>query len=124
MSITKHKIFKLPLSDDGEFSIPSKVESILNTFLSEPNIVYVNHSISTLTVDAEEYGNMKTKCKFILLSLIYKDLASSSLDVKYASKKAKSIVHKQVENGEEIKEPIIKTEIDEEIQQLTMKHKL
>jgi hypothetical protein len=116
-------MFKLKLSDDGKFTITNVVEKAINEFLVEPNIVYVNHSVTTLTEDVEEYGNTRTNCKFVLFSLIYKDLDSTSLDVKSTSKKVKSIVHKQIESCAEIKEPQILTEIDQEIIQLTLSKK-
>ena len=65
MSITKHKIFKIKVSDDGKFTISKTVENTINTFLSEENNVYVNHSITTLTEDVEEYDNLKTICKYV-----------------------------------------------------------
>lgn len=123
MSITKHKIFKLKLSNDAKFTITKTVEKAINDFLLDSNIVYVNHSITTLTEDIEEYDNLKTICSYVLISIIYKDLNASPLDVKSTSKKIKSIVHKQVETGDEITEPKIETEFDKEIQQLTMAKK-
>lgn len=123
MSITKHKIFKLKLSNDAKFTITKTVEKTINEFLSDSNNVYVNHSITTLTEDVEEYDNLKTMCRYVLISIVYKDLNASPLDVKSTSKKIRSIVHKQVETGNEIPEPQIETEIDKEIQQLTMAKK-
>lgn len=123
MSITKHKIFKLKLGDDGRFTITKAVEKTINDFLLQPNVVYVNHSITTLTEDIKEYDDPKTICRFVLISLIYKDLNSSSLDVRSTSKKVKSVVHKEIESGMEITEPQIETEIDKGIQQLTQPKK-
>ena len=119
MSATKHKLFKLKLSDDAKFTVTKEVEKAINEFLLEPNIVYVNHSITTLTEDIEEYDNLKTICRFVLISIVYKDLNLSSLDVKSTSKKVKTVVHKQIESVAEITEPQIETKIDKEIQQLT-----
>ncbi|NER15121.1 hypothetical protein GWK08_16825 [Leptobacterium flavescens] len=119
MSITKHKIFKLKLNDDAKFTITKTVEKAINEFLLDSNIVYVNHSITILTEDIEEYDNLKTICRFLLISIVYKDLNSSSLNVRSTSKKVKNVVHKQIELGVEITEPQIETEIDKEIQQLT-----
>lgn len=123
MSITKHRIFKLKLSSDDKFTITKTVEKAINEFLLDSNIVYLNHSITTLTEDIEEYDNLKTICKYLLISIVYKDLNSSSLDVKSTSKKVKSVVHKQVVSGEEVSQPEIETEIDKEIKQLTMAKK-
>jgi len=115
MSQTKHKIFKIKISDDGKLTISKTVEKKVNDFLTEPNIVYVNHSVTILTEDVEEYDNLKTICKYVLISIVYKDLDSSQFNVKTSSKKIKSIVHKQIESGEKIEEPNILTEIDNEI---------
>ncbi|OAN62602.1 hypothetical protein A8B79_03385 [Balneola sp. EhC07] len=123
MSITKHKIFKLKLSNDAKFTITKTVEKAINEFLLEPNTVYVNHSITTLTEDIEEYDNLRTICRYVLISIIYKDLNTTPLDLKSTSKKVKNVVHKQVETGEEITEPEIKTDIDKEIHLLTMTKK-
>ena len=115
MSQTKHKIFKIKISDDGKFTISKTVEKTINDFLAEANIVYVNHSVTTLTEDIEEYDNLKTICKYVLISIVYKDLDSSQFNIKTSSKKIKSIVHKQIESGEKIEEPEILSEIDKEI---------
>lgn len=120
MPTTKHKIFKLRISDDGKFTITKAVEKTINSFLLDPNNVYVNHSITTLTEDIEEYDSFKTNCKYVLISLIYKDLNSTPLDVKTASKSVKSIVHKQIESGEIIDEPLIETEIDKQIMEIEL----
>lgn len=119
MPVTKHKLFKLKLSDDAKFTITKEVEKTINEFLLDPNIVYVNHSITTLTEDIEKYDSLKTICRFVLISIVYKDLNSTSLDVKSTTKKAKNVVHKQIELGAKIPEPHIETKIDIEIQQLT-----
>lgn len=123
MPVTKHKIFKLKLSDDAKFTITETVEEIINEFLLDSNIVYVNHSITTLTEDVEVYDKLKTICRFVLVSIIYKDLNSSSLDLKSTSKKVKKVVHKQIESGAEITEPQIETEIDKEIRQFEKNNK-
>ncbi len=115
MQITRHKLFKLKVSDDGKFTITKAVEKTLNNFLSDPNNVYVNHSITTLSEDVSDYGNIKTVCRYILISVVYKDLNSSSLDVKGTSNKMKKIVHKQLESGAPIEEPLILTDLDKEI---------
>lgn len=115
MPITKHKIFKIKVSDDGKFTISKTVEKTINTFLSEPNNVYVNHSVATLTEDIEEYDNIKTVCKYVLISVIYKDLDSTSLSLKGTSKKIKETVQREIESGNPIDEPEILTELDKEI---------
>jgi superfamily I DNA and RNA helicase len=115
MPITKHKIFKIQISDDGKFTISTSVEKTINDFLIESNIVYVNHSVTTLTEDVEEYDNIKTLCKYVLISIVYKDLDTTRMDIKTTSNKTKSVVHRQIESGEALDEPDILTEIDKEI---------
>jgi len=115
MPITKHKIFKIKVSDDGKFRISKTIEKTINDFLSEPNNVYVNHSITTLTEDIEDYNNFKTICKFVLISIVYKDLDKTSMNVKGISKRTKETVHKEIESGNPIKEPNIITDFDKEI---------
>nr|WP_299207464.1 hypothetical protein [uncultured Brumimicrobium sp.] len=115
MPTTKHKIFKIKVSDDGKFTISKTVENTINTFLSEANNVYVNHSVTTLTEDIEEYDNVKTVCKYVLISIIYKDLDSTSLSLKGTSKKIKETVQREIESGNPIDEPDILTELDKEI---------
>lgn len=123
MPITRHKIFKIKVSDDGKFTISKTIEKTINTFLSEPNNVYVNHSVTTLTEDIEEYDNLKTICKYVLISIIYKDLDSTSMNLKGASKKMKETVQKEIESGNAIKEPDILTELDKEIIEIESKIK-
>lgn len=115
MPVTKHKIFKIKVSDDGKFTISKTVEKTINTFLSESNNIYLNHSISTLTEDIEKYDNLKTVCKYVLISIVYKDLNNSSLNLKETSKKIKETVHREIESGNPIDEPHILTELDKEI---------
>lgn len=121
MPTTRHKIFKIKVSDDGKFTISKTVEKTINEFLSEPNNVYVNHSVTTLNEDIEEYDNIKTICKYVLISIIYKDLDSTSLNLKGASKKMKETVQREIESGDAIQEPDILTELDMEIKEIESK---
>ena len=121
MPTTRHKIVKIKVSDDGKFTISKAVENTINTFLSEPNNIYVNHSVTTLTEDVEEYDNLKTICKYVLVSIIYKDLDSTSLNLKGASKKIKETVQREIESGKTIEEPDILTELDKEILEIQSK---
>ncbi len=115
MPVTKHKLFRIKINDDGKFTITKTVEKTINDFLADDNNVYINHSITTLTEDVEEYDNVKTICRYVLLSIMYKDLNSTILDVKKTSSKIKAIVHKQIELRNTIEEPPFQTEIDKEI---------
>lgn len=115
MPTTKHKIFKIKVSDDGKFTISKTIENTINTFLMEANNVYVNHSVTTLTEDVEEYDSLKTVCKYVLISIIYKDLDSTSLNLKGTSKKIKETVQREIESGNPIDEPDVLTELDKGI---------
>lgn len=115
MSTTKHKFFKIRVSEDGKFTISKTVEKTINVFLSESNNVYVSHSLTTLTEDVEEYDNLKTLCKYVLISIVYKDLNSTSLDSKGTSKKIKKAVQKEIELDHSIEEPDVLTDIDKGI---------
>jgi hypothetical protein len=121
MPTTKHKIFKIKVSDDGKFTISKTIEKTINEFLSEPNNVYVNHSVTTLTEDIDEYDNLKTICKYVLISIVYKDLDNTSLNLKGISKKTKETVQREIESGNAIQEPDILTELDKEIIEIESK---
>lgn len=115
MPATKHKLFKIEFNEDGKFNISKTVEKALNDFLANPNNVYVNHSVTNLTEDIDEYDKVKTICRYILISVVYKDLEATPLDVKVASPKMRNIIQKQIESGVPIEKPTIQTEIDKEI---------
>lgn len=115
MPATKHKVFKIKVINDGKLTISKTVENTINTFLSEPNNVYVNHSVTTLTEDIEVFDNLKTVCKYVLISIIYKDLNNTSLSLKGTSRKIDDTVQREIESGKPIKEPNILTDIDKEI---------
>lgn len=121
MPTTRHKIFKIKVSDDGKFTISKTVENTINTFLSEPNNIYVNHSVTTLTEDIDEYDNLKTICKYVLISIVYKDLNSTSMNLKGVSKKTKETVQREIESGNTIEEPDILTDLDKEIIEIQSK---
>ena len=118
MSQTKLEIFKIKISDNSKFDFDKKALETINHFLSEENNVYVNHSTSILTEDVEEYGTNKTINRYLVISLIYKDLNASTYNLKNTTQKVKKIVTKEIEDGEIISEPKIETEIDKKIRQL------
>ena len=118
MAQTKHKVFKIKITEDGKFNLDKAVEDEINNFLSEPNNIYVGHSITVLTQDVDNYGHFKTINKFIVISLVYKDLNESEFDLKKASKKVKEVVTKEIESGKAIPEPKTNTEFDESIKEL------
>jgi len=124
MPITKHKIFKIKVSDDGKFTISKAIERTINEFLSESNKVYVNHSVTTLTEDIQEYDDLKTICRYIILSIVYKDLDNTSLNLKGVSKKIRDTVHIEIESGDPIKEPEIITDFDKEILEFKTKNEV
>lgn len=121
MSITKHRLFKLKISDDSQFSFDNLIEKKINEFLSESNNVYLNHSITVLTEDIEQYGTSKNINKYVLISIIYKDLNSTPFDLKNTSKKVQNNIIKEIENGVIIKEPEYKTKLDSKIEEIEEK---
>lgn len=118
MSVTKHKIFKLKVDSENNFGIDATTEKVINDFLAEPNYVYINHSITTLTEDEDVIGAVRTFCRFIAISIIYKDLNASNLNLNEVSEKAKDIVHKEIKEGDDIPEPQIETRLDKEIKEM------
>ncbi len=115
MSVTKHKIFRVKISQDDKLSFDQTIQKEMNTFLSESDNIYVNHSTSILTEDIEEYGQNKTINKFLVISLIYKDLNDTAYSLKNTSKKLKNVVSKEIETGQILSEPSIETDFDKEI---------
>jgi hypothetical protein len=118
MPVTKHKIFRVKISEDKNLLLNETTQKEINTFLSESNNIYVNHSTSILTEDIEEYGQNRTVNKFLVISLIYKDLNETTYDLKQTSKKIKKVVSKEIETGQVIREPNIETDFDREIKHI------
>jgi hypothetical protein len=118
MSLTKHKIFKIKISSDGNFNLDETTQNAINVFLSESNNVYVNHATCVLTEDVDKYGSMQTINKFLVVSLVYKDLEGTPMSLTKVSKKTKAVVQKEVESGTQIIEPLIMTNFEKEISQL------
>ncbi len=119
MSQTKFEIFKIQISENSKFDFDKKATERINDFLIDENNVYINHSTSILTEDIEEYGTNKTVNKYLVVSLIYKDLNASEFNLRNTSKKVKEVVKKEIEEGKNIPEPKIETDFDKEIRQLT-----
>ena len=118
MSQTKHKMFKIKISDDGKFVLDRGVQRKINAFLAEDNYIYVNHSVTVLTEDIEVTGEIFTINKFLVISIIYKDLNESEYNLKGTSKTVKKVVTKEIEIGVNIPKPQINTTFDTEIQKL------
>ena len=123
MSVTKHKTFKLKIDSDTEFAISEAIEQEINDFLAQSNNVYINHSITTLTEDISKYDDIRTVCRYVLVSFVYKDLTGSSLDLQSTSEKIKKVVHKEIKGGKELEEPSIETPIDKEILRIQTERK-
>ena len=115
MSVTKHKIFRIKISQDNKLLFDQSIQKEINSFLSESNTIYVNHSTSILTEDIEEYGQNKTINKCLIISLIYKDLNDTTFSLKNTSKKVRKVVTKEIEKGQTLSEPIVETDFDIEI---------
>ncbi|MDQ3130109.1 MAG: hypothetical protein M3Q99_05035 [Acidobacteriota bacterium] len=115
MSVTKHKIFRVKISQDDKLSFDQNIQKEINSFLFESDNIYVNHSTSILTEDIEEYGQNKTINKFLIISLIYKDLNDTTYSLKNTSNKVKKVVSKEIETGHILSEPNIETDFDKEV---------
>ena len=94
MPINKHKIFKISI--DVGFSFNESAESVVNEFLSNPNNIYVGHSIALAWEDKDEHGKIRQTNGHLIISLIYKDLSATSLDLTKVSKKVLSILFPKI----------------------------
>lgn len=115
MPQTKLEIFKIQILENSNFDFDKKTHNIINDFLNAENNLYINHSIAILTEDIEEYGMNKTINKYLVVSLIYKDLNASEFNLKNTSKKVKKVLIKEIEEGKKILDPNIETDFDKEI---------
>lgn len=118
MPQTKLEIFKIRILDSSTFDFDKKAHEKINVFLNEENNIYINHSTSILTEDVEEYGTNKTINRFLIVSLIYKDLNESEFNLKSTSKKVRNVIAKEIVEGANMPEPQIETELDKEIKEL------
>ena len=120
MSLTKHKIFKIKItnSENRALEIDRAALNEINRFLEQSNNVYVNHSITILSEDIEEYGREK---RFLLISLVYKDLDGTPLSLSKVSKETKEAVKKEIESGKKIEEPLSSTEFERRVQKIKTK---
>jgi hypothetical protein len=114
MSITKHKIFKIEIKNS--LSIEDAALNELDLFLQNSNHIYVNHTNSILTDDVPKYGQIITENRFLVISLIYKDLNNTPLNLKQTGEKLKKIVTKEVKSNENIKTPDVVTDFDKDFQ--------
>lgn len=115
MSVTKHKIFRVKISQDDKLSFDQNIQKEINSFLFESDNIYVNHSTSILTEDIEEYGQNKTINKFLIISLIYKDLNDTTYSLKNTSNIVKKVVSKEIETGHILGEPSVETDFDKAV---------
>lgn len=118
MSQTKLEIFKIGISQSSNFDLEKNVIDQINVFLSDDNNIYINHSTSIITEDLDEYGVAKTINKFLVISIVYKDLKETQFNLNNTSKKIKDIVRKEIETGTTLPEPIIETELEKKIKNI------
>lgn len=107
MSTTKHEIFKIPISED--FSFDEEIIRSINVFLEVENYVYINHSVTILTEAIRDYNSYKQINKFLVISLIFKDLTETSYNLKKVTKRTQEIVKKEVKEGESLPMPNYET---------------
>lgn len=118
MPQTKHKLFKIPISEDSKYTFDQSVQNEINNFLAKSNNIYVHHSISILSESSEKYDIPKSINKYIILSLVYKDLEASALNLEKASPKIKRIISNSIEEGTPIEAPNIQSDFDKYIKKL------
>jgi hypothetical protein len=114
MSLTKHKLFLIPIKD-GEIDTSSKVLKEIDKFLEDENYVYVNHSITTLSRDEAtstdsnlthpQYVKFKTSNTYCIISLIYQDLKGTRHDITNLSNKSKQVVTKAIKSSQKYPKP-------------------
>lgn len=122
MPQTKIEIFKIEISNNQTLDLDKKAHDAINDFLTNENNIYLNHSSSILTENVEEYGINKTINRFLVISLVYKDLNASSFNLKNTTKKTRKIVTKEIENGDIIPEPIVETDLDKDLKRIKKNH--
>ena len=112
MSVTKHKIIKIPILSEDDFAMEELSIQALNEFLGDSNVVYLGHTICIATRDSRIYGSTITKNSHLIVSIVYKDLAGTAVDLSKVSRKVKEVVRREVAEGEQFAEPEIMTEFD------------
>ena len=101
MPLFKQKIFLIPFKQDGnDLDWENEIHKKIESFLNDDNVVYLDHTISvapsykTDTFQQNIAGRpsstySSTISKFVVVSIIYKDLSSTVTDVNKLSQKAK-----------------------------------
>jgi hypothetical protein len=112
MSVTRHQIFKIAISRDSNLELDKIATDKIDNFLSEPNNIYVNHSVCILTESVERYGSMENVNRFILISLVYEDLNETALDLSDTSPVIKQVVRREIKTASKIPKPDIETAFD------------
>jgi ABC-type uncharacterized transport system ATPase subunit len=124
MTKTKHKFFKIALLNQATFDLDKKVEQSVNDFLADPNFVYVNHSITVLSNTIDENDIPKLMNRFVLISLIYKDLKDTTYKLDKVSPKVQNIVKKSFEESGEVINSNIETEFDKKMKSISEASKI
>ncbi|NDW08464.1 hypothetical protein [Dysgonomonas sp. 520] len=115
MPQTKFEIFRVAITDTTKLSFDSTARKKIDNFLKNPNYIYINHTASIATEDIEKYGVNKTTNKFLIVTLVYKDLTETEYNLSNTGRKTKKIVHQQIKNGDSIQAPVIETSFDTKI---------
>lgn len=113
MSVTKHKLFKVSILGN-EFDFDKEALRIIDEFLKAPNLVYLNHSITSLGKDLSKTA-YQYKDVMLVISLVYKDLEDSPDQLTKASKKTKELVRNSIEKGESSPMPSYETQFDSKV---------
>lgn len=124
MSQIKFEIFKIAITNSSNFSFEKAAKVKIDEFLRDANHVYINHTASIATEDIEEYGFNKTTNKYLIITLVYKDLNETEYDLSNVGRKTKKIVQKEIKDGETIPAPTIETSFDIQIAENLNKNKI
>lgn len=119
MPVNKLKIFKIKISKGGNFSLDNSTQQVINDFLSEANMIYVGHSTSVLSEDVDSEGRIKRIDRFLVVTIVYKDLSETAYDLTKTSSKTKQIVTREIESGQVVKQPEVKTAFDSDFDAVT-----
>lgn len=106
MANTKHRLFTISISDENNIEFEQKAVDLINKFLLEENVVYVNHAFSILSNPKLKIsGAIESYKHFGIISLVYKDLIDTEMDLSKASKKIIKTVKKSIERGDILPPP-------------------
>jgi hypothetical protein len=111
-------MFKIAILNQEDFDFDKKIESSINDFLAEPNNIYVSHSVTVLSNTEEKNDVPNLINRFILLSIVYKDLKDTNYKLDKVSPKIQRVVKKSFEDSNEVIQSSVETDFDRKIKEL------